>query len=64
MAHYRAYFLNESGSIVNARDLVQKDDAEAIAVAKSLVNGFDVELWERDRRVTSLKAATCSIPRS
>jgi hypothetical protein len=55
VAHYRAYFLDESGHIVKARDLVLKDDAEAISVAKQLINGHDVEVWERDRKVASLK---------
>jgi len=34
------------------------DDAEAIATAKPLVDGHDVELWSGDRLVTRLEANT------
>jgi hypothetical protein len=51
MAHYRAYVLEADGHIKEAVDLVLKDDVEAIAAAKQLVDGHDVELWERQRKV-------------
>jgi hypothetical protein len=34
------------------------DDAEAIAKAKPLVDGHDVELWSGERLVTRLEANT------
>ncbi len=55
MAHYRAYFLDESGRVIKARDLVLNDDADAIKAAKQLVNGHDVEVWERNRKVAAAK---------
>jgi hypothetical protein len=55
MAHYRAYIMDSDGHISKAVDLVLKDDAEAIEAARQLVNGYDVELWERERRIALLK---------
>jgi len=55
MAHYRAYKIDAEGHIWKAVDLVVKDDAEAIEEAKRLVNGNDVELWQRDRKIARLK---------
>lgn len=51
MAHYRAYILDPDGHISKAIDLVHKNDAEAIEAAKQLVNQFDVELWQQERRI-------------
>jgi hypothetical protein len=61
---YRAYFLDDTGHIVKARDLALNDDAEALAAAKQLVNGHAVEIWERDRKVAFFKAMSSAIPRS
>jgi hypothetical protein len=55
MAHYRAYIMGDDGHISKAVDLVLKDDAEALEAAKQLVDGHDVELWERERRIALLK---------
>jgi hypothetical protein len=30
---------------------VHQDDGEAIEAAKQLINGYDVELWQQERRV-------------
>jgi predicted type IV restriction endonuclease len=58
MAHYRAYLLGSDGHIWKVVDLVKSGDVEAIEAAKQLVDGHDVELWERDRRVACLKSET------
>ena len=56
MAHYRAYFIGIDGLFVKSIDLDCVDDAAAIENAKQLVDGQDVELWQRDRRIQKFKA--------
>jgi hypothetical protein len=56
MAEYRAYLIGSDGHFCDAVHLVCTDDTEAIEKTKRLVNGHDVELWQQDRMVTTLKA--------
>ncbi len=56
MAEYRAYTVGDDGHFVDYRPIVCRDDAEAIARAKRLVDGHDVELWNRARFVIKLEA--------
>jgi hypothetical protein len=52
MSQFRAYVIGHDGHIVNRIDLDQcPDEREARKVAKLLVDGHDVELWELDRRI-------------
>jgi hypothetical protein len=51
MPDYRAYMIGDDGHIFSAVDLESPDDAGAIAAAKQLVDGHDVELWLRDRKI-------------
>jgi hypothetical protein len=53
MPEYRAYIVGHDGHFQEAVPLVCADDAEATEKAKRLVDGHDVELWERDRKVAS-----------
>jgi hypothetical protein len=50
---YRAYLIGHDGHFRNAVPLVCADDAEAEEKAKQLVDGHDVELWQRDRKVAT-----------
>jgi len=54
MTYYRAYIIGQDGHFKGAIDLDCADDAAAVESAKQLVNGHDVELWQRDRRVAKL----------
>jgi hypothetical protein len=56
MAQYRAYILDSDGHVRKAIELVYTKDVEAIEAAKQLVDGHDVELWARDRRIAILKS--------
>jgi hypothetical protein len=56
MAEYRAYTVGGDGHIVDYRPIVCRDDAEAIAQAKRLINGRDIELWNGPRFVIKLEA--------
>jgi len=56
VAEYRADTVGDDGHFVDYRPIVCRDDAEAIARAKRLVDGHDVELWNRARFVIKLEA--------
>jgi len=54
MPDYRAYIVGADGSFNSIRtDFLHNhpDDATAIEAAKQLVDGHDIELWDRDRFV-------------
>jgi hypothetical protein len=55
MQDYRAYILGPDGHVQNRVDLLCDDEAEAIKLAKQLVDGHDVELWQLDRRIETFK---------
>jgi hypothetical protein len=55
VAEYRAYLIGSDGHFCDAVPLICEDDAEAIVKAKQLVNGRDVELWQLDRKIATLK---------
>lgn len=54
MPEYRAYILGHDGHIQSFEPLVCADDDTAIATAKRLVDGHDVELWQGARKVITL----------
>jgi hypothetical protein len=60
---YRAYILNDAGKIINVREIVARDDAEAIAQAKQYVDGCDIELWQQGRKVKLLPSKDQAGPR-
>jgi hypothetical protein len=51
---YRAYVLDDNGSIVNVRELEARDDSEAVEQAQKYLDGHDLEVWQRDRKVKLL----------
>ena len=51
MSDYRVYIIGADGHVVRAIQLNCRDDNAAIESAKQLINGHDIELWQRDRRV-------------
>jgi hypothetical protein len=51
MTDYRVYVVGNDGHFVRAVQLDCPDDNAAIESAKQFVDGLDVELWQRDRRV-------------
>jgi hypothetical protein len=54
---YRVYHLDASGHVDGPPDdFTCKDDDTAIARAKQLVDGHDVELWDLDRLVVRLES--------
>ena len=55
MADYRAYIIGSDGHFNRSVVLFATDDAAAIAAAKQLVDGHDVELWQRERMIAKFE---------
>jgi hypothetical protein len=55
---YRAYILGPDGRVHERVDLPCDDDGEAIRLAKQLVDGRDVELWQLNRKIGTFKHAS------
>ena len=55
MPDYRAYLIGSDGHFYKSVVLDEPDEAAAIAAAKQLVDGHDVELWQRDRKIAKFE---------
>jgi hypothetical protein len=55
MQDYRAYLIDRNGRILSRTDLTCRDEEAAKEQAKQLLDGHDVELWQRDRRIATFK---------
>ena len=51
MPDYRVYIIGSDGHFQRSVALECADDAEATEKAKQLVDGQDIELWQRDRKI-------------
>jgi hypothetical protein len=56
MAEYRAYVVGEDGHFAGFEGFACRDDDEAVAKAKRLVDGHDIELWSGERFIVRLQA--------
>jgi hypothetical protein len=56
MPDYRAYIVGRDGRFIRSVELLCTDDEQAKAYAKQLVDGHDVELWQRDRLIDKFKS--------
>jgi hypothetical protein len=56
MQDYRAYILAEDGHVQNRVDLRCGSETEAVRLAKQLVDGHDVELWQLDRKIETFRS--------
>jgi hypothetical protein len=54
MPGYRVYIIGLDGEFIKSIDLDCFDDDAALASARQFVDGHDVELWQRDRRIARL----------
>jgi hypothetical protein len=52
---YRAYVVGNDGHFIRFEPLVCDGDDEARAEATQLVDGYDIELWQRDRIIAVFK---------
>ena len=55
MQDYRAYIMGPDGHVQSRVDIRCDDEAEAIRLAKQLVDGHDVELWQLDRHIETFR---------
>jgi hypothetical protein len=55
---YRAYLVDADGHIVGVHELDCASDEEAKQKAAQLLDGHDLEVWHRERRVARLKHHT------
>ena len=51
MGDYRVYVVGSDGHFTKAIQLNCHDDGAAIESAKQFIDGHDIELWQRDRRI-------------
>jgi hypothetical protein len=54
VSEYRVYIVGSDGHFVSSVPLECADDAEATEQAKQLVDGHDVELWQRARKIAAV----------
>ena len=55
MAEYRAYIVGMEGRIIRAVELLCPDDDSAKELARNLVDGHDVELWQGVRQIAKFR---------
>jgi hypothetical protein len=55
MQDYRAYIMGPDGHVQNRVDLRCNNESEAIRLARQLVDGHDVELWQLDRQIGTFR---------
>jgi len=53
MDGFYAYIVDQDGHVINRVDLAFEKEADAAERAKQLVDGHDVELWQRDRKLAT-----------
>jgi hypothetical protein len=53
MDHYRAYIIGHDGHILSAVELIGENEEAAKEQARKLVDGHDVELWQRERKIST-----------
>ena len=55
MAHYQAYLVGQDSYFIKVVDLECEDDDAARKRAQNMVDGHDVELWQRTRRIAKFE---------
>ena len=53
MPQYRAYIISSDGEFQNSTAFECADDAVALKMAKQLVDGHHVELWQLTRKIAT-----------
>ena len=59
MAEYRAYIVGDDDHFLGFEEMVCRDDGEAVAKAKRLLDDHDIEVWSGDRLVIRLRQLRC-----
>ena len=53
MDGYYACIIDDDGHVINRVELAFEHEDDAVERAKGLVDGHDVELWHRDRKIAT-----------
>jgi hypothetical protein len=56
MSNYRVYVIGDDGHFLRAIQIDCQDDNAAIESARQFIDGHDIELWQRDRRMARFDA--------
>jgi hypothetical protein len=54
MPHYRVYVVGFDNRFRTAEQVECADDAEAVQKPRLMVDGFDLEVWERGRFIVAM----------
>jgi hypothetical protein len=57
MPIYRAYLIDGNNRVASYKPVEADGDAEALQAARKFVDGCDVEVWDRDRKIGRLECA-------
>ena len=55
MIEYRLYCLDDAGAFTKAHEIMAESDQHALQIASDMKRPFKCELWERGRKVATLK---------
>ena len=55
MGYYRVYVTSDSGYFIGVREINCVTDAEAVAAARQFLEGCDLEVWHRGRRIARIR---------
>jgi hypothetical protein len=55
MGYYRVYLTADSGYFIGVREINCGTDAEAVAAARQFLEGCDLEVWHRGRRIACIR---------
>jgi hypothetical protein len=58
MPTYRAYLIDQDDRVVSYKAIEAESDSEAMEAAHRFVDGFDLEVWQLDRKIGRLPRVT------
>jgi hypothetical protein len=53
---YRAYIIGSDGHVKDRHEFWAEDDEKAKERAEQYVDGHDIELWHRDKKIAEFKS--------
>ena len=54
MTYYRVYLITAENHITDSKLVEAEGDDEALALAQQYVDGYDVEVWDHNRKIGRL----------
>lgn len=62
MQEYRLFFFDGDGRISHAHEYLAEDPNSAVKIASAWREGRQMELWQRDRKITCWGFERCALP--